>query len=212
MPKRPAGPPPHARALSAQNHLPLVARPTLGSPATEQLGNSLHLTESDREYLTYVPHSTLAKHAGKPWKWSFPRYLHSDVAARSPILMRLLLAYAATELEGRASTDPDLAGLTVTRTRWAGATHYNTALHEFCTLLATCNGQPMMPADIDEIIASFYIMISLEAHSGTTSSGLMAHLSGVQAFLEASKIVSLPTGEIKRELSKVSKTLLLYIL
>lgn len=185
-----------------------------GSPAGYQLGNSLHLTVMDREYLTYFPQSTLVKWVGKPWQWAFLRHLYSSVASRSSVVMRLILANAASELEGRKTTDPALAGLVVSKTRGAGAAHYGAALREFSDMLQqslSCK-LPLTWAEIDEIAASFFFMVSYERHFGGAESGLATHLAGVQAFLEASGIFSRQTGDLKGDISEMAKNLLLYIM
>jgi len=185
-----------------------------GFSATQQLGNSLHLTVMDREYLMYFPQSTLVKWIGKPWQWAFLRHLYSDVAARSPVVMRLILANAASELEGRKLTDPELAGLAVSKTRGMGAAHYGAALREFSAMLHQCLDQklPLARSTIDEIAASFFFMISYEHHFGGDDSGLAAHLSGVQAFLETCGVFSRQTSELRGDVSEMAKNLMLYIM
>lgn len=202
-------------ALAAiQSRRLLLPRDMFGFSANNELSNSLHLTVMDREYLMYFPRSTLVKWVGKPWQWAFLRHLYGDVASRSPVVMRLILANAASELEGRKATDPELAGLAVSKTRGTGAAHYGAALREFGAMLEQCLEQkrPLTKSAIDEIVASFFFMISYERHFEGRDSGLAAHLSGVQAFLETCGVFSRQTGELKGDVSEMAKNLLLFIM
>jgi hypothetical protein len=183
------------------------------SNSNQELGNSLRLSSEDRDYLVYFPGSAMARWVGKPWKWGFIRYLYTHVASKSSILMRLILALSASELEGRKLSDPSLSGLAVSSTTGAGAAYYGMALREFGTTLSQHRTHGVLGrALIDEVIASFFFMILYERNYGDDHRDLVTHLSGIQAFLETCGVMSRGSVELQGDVSELAKNLLLFIL
>lgn len=200
-----------AKALQIQQHRLVLPRDLLGLSG-QQLRNSLQLSSIDGEYLAYFPNTVLVTWVGKPWKWGFLRYLYSQVASDSPIVMRLILALSASEIEGRRSQDPERIRWSVPSRAGTGVAHYSTALREFRTELEKLRGQLLTQEKLDEIITSFFFMISYEFHFGGDWSGLTAHLLGFAAFLKGCGLWVDLSSAASTKLSAQSKNLLLYIM
>jgi hypothetical protein len=190
----------------------LLPRDAFGLSTSQQLRNSLRLSSMDREYLVYFPNTIVVAWVGKPWKWGLLRYLYSSVASESPVVMRLMLALSASELETRRSMDPD-------RIRWSlpcqpgtGVAHYSAALREFRSELERSRRQPLSQEKLDEIIAAFFFLISYEHHFGGGWSGLNTHLSGMYAFLKSCGVLGDLSSEPEVDMAVSSKNLLLYIM
>ena len=199
------------KALQAQQYRLVLPRDFIGLSG-QQLRNSLQLSNIDGEYLAYFPNTVLVTWVGKPWKWGFLRYLYSQVAAESSIVMRLILALSASEIEGRRLQDPERIRWSVPCRLGTGVAHYSTALREFRTELEHLRGRSMTQEKLDEIITSFFFMISYEFHFGRDWSGLTAHLLGFAAFLRDCGLWVDLSSSASTRLSAQSKNLLLYIM
>ncbi|KAL2214567.1 hypothetical protein CC79DRAFT_1283815, partial [Sarocladium strictum] len=177
---------PLSKALVLQKQRTLLPRDLFGFSGSQQLANSLHLSPIDRDYLAYFPQCSVVRWVGKPWEWGFLRHLYSNFASQSSMVMRMILAVSASELENRRSTDPSLS---VTTTVWgnprAGVAHYSAALREFGGLLARCRDEKQLPSQsvVDEIVTAMFFMVTYEHLFCGEQTGLAAHLSGVHAFL-----------------------------
>lgn len=179
---------------------------------TCQLRNSLHLSIADREFLVYFPSSTLITCFGKPWKWAILRYLYSRVASESSVVMRLILAISASEVEGRKDMDPDNFAWSTPCRRGTGMAHYSTALFEFRQELEELAHCPPSQRRLDGVIAAFVFMVVYEAHFGAGWSAMGAHISGAYAFLKACGVLNNENSEATAELSVVGKWLLMFLM
>ncbi|KAL6228667.1 major facilitator superfamily domain-containing protein [Aspergillus navahoensis] len=157
-------------------YLPLLPR-GLSSPPT-----SLSLSDQDREYLAFFPHSSLVQWIGKPWRWASLNYLHSKIAPHSPVIMKMILAIAATELEGLRCAAH--RGLQQGGQVWeVGAGHYRSALREFHSLLG--RPLPYSKLQVNEILAAFLLMVVYEYYFSPNTVGLVMHLRGIYTFLRS---------------------------
>ncbi|KAJ5710610.1 hypothetical protein N7488_004766 [Penicillium malachiteum] len=158
----------------------------------------------DQEYLAFVPRTMLVHILGKSWKWGSARYLHCHVAQDSPIVMMMLLAISANELESRQIAE----GSKLRRVN-TGVNYYRAALQRFS---ATLNNQEYQSErGYNEIFAVFFLMLYYEKQFGTDLGGLRAHLRGVHAFLKTNCSTGSTMQGLLDRLPILSKQLLLYI-
>lgn len=191
----------------------LLPRDMLSSSAGGcQLRNSLHLSAVDREYLLYFPNTALVTCFGKPWKWAILRYLYSRLAAESSVVMRLILAISASELEGRKSMDPECPRWSVKCRPEAGVAHYSAALFQFRTELELSAKGPQSQQKLEEIITAFLFMVIYESQFGTDWSGIHAHLSGAYAYLRSFGAMANGQSQSGVEPSVLSKWLMLFLM
>lgn len=177
-----------------------------------QLRNSLQLSLADREYLVYFPNTSLVTLIGKPWKWGTLRYLYGRVASESSIVMRLILAISASEVEGRRDLDPENFKFPAPCRRGTGLAHYSAALLEFRNELAHFARGPPSQSRMDGVIAAFVLMVVYEGHFGSGWSAMRSHISGAYAFLKARGVLLSNNSKVDTELSVLSKWLLMSLM
>ncbi|KAL6229059.1 hypothetical protein BDW75DRAFT_246081 [Aspergillus navahoensis] len=123
--------------------------------------------------------------------------------------MKMILAVAATELEGirraqhRATQEQDQI--------WeAGTAHYRGALRDFQYLLG--KPQPFSTSQINEILAAFLLMVVYEHHFSSDAVGLVVHLRGIYTFLRSCGVTFQPCPQQVSQLPELSQQLLLIIM
>ncbi|KAI9148286.1 hypothetical protein HJFPF1_12114 [Paramyrothecium foliicola] len=189
-----------------QSHRPLVPRDSFGS-LNHHLSNSLVLSSEDRECLFFFPHTAVVAFVGKPWQWDMQSHLFSHVAYHSAVVMRLIIAISSSELQWRKERDHEVGCISDRATE-----HYVAALREFQTVLDEVGKQPPSRERQDEVMATFYFLIAYEQHFSADGSGLSAHLSGVQAFLERCGISTHNLSQLAEKLYSATSGSLLLIM
>ncbi|OJJ66151.1 hypothetical protein ASPBRDRAFT_138677, partial [Aspergillus brasiliensis CBS 101740] len=175
-----------APVLQARLNPPLLPRSPISGYASSSFPSSLGLSVQDREYLSFYPHSSLIRWFGKPWRWNSLYYLQTDIAPHSCVVMRMILAIAATELEGlrhraRRETPHGPYSPPGGSPLKTGASHYRHALQDFQALLAS--RRYFSPRDVNEILAAFLLMVVYEYYFSFDRAGVDIHIRGVYAFL-----------------------------
>ncbi|RAO68529.1 uncharacterized protein BHQ10_004541 [Talaromyces amestolkiae] len=173
------------------------------------------LSAQDREYLAFFPHTSLVQWFGKPWKWASLNYLHSKIAPHSVVVMRMVLAIAAAELESiRYAQQTQSSGEPPRQRdheRWvAGTHHYRIALRGFQSLLV--KSRPLSEQEFDEILAAFLLMAIYELHFSADTAGLQVHISGIYTFLRVRGVTFQGTWQQGSNLPVLSQQLLLFIM
>jgi hypothetical protein len=146
---------------------------------------------------------------GKPWKWTSLNYLYSKIAPHSPVVMKMILAITATELEGTRCAQHK--GLQEGDQNWdAGTVHYRSALRDFPYLLG--KPQPLSRSQINEILATFLLMVVYEHHFSSDTVGLIVHLRGVYTFLRSCGVTFQHSPHQGPRLPELSQQLLLFVM
>jgi hypothetical protein len=108
------------------------------------------------------------------------------MAHNSPIVMRMLLAIAGSELaanrlgeESPRSTAPNLHPQNTA----ISVNYYRKALAAFAGILNDNAEVCRTEMQLNEVFAVFFLMVLYEQKCGQNSDGLMAHIHGVSAFL-----------------------------
>lgn len=143
--------------------------------------NSLSLTEHDHKYFQYFPSSSIVYYYMKGWNWSSFCYLYEGPAATNKVIMRMILALAASDMhrEGLVIRSP---GRPTAEDH--GRYHYSLAVKEFRQLLET----PRRNVSIEEleiIFATMFLMVTYEWQFGHSVRHLQLHLHGVRSLLES---------------------------
>ncbi|KAF3401945.1 hypothetical protein F1880_009953 [Penicillium rolfsii] len=169
------------------------------------LANSLRLRDVDRQYLAFVPYTTLVHSLGKSWKWGCARYLHSNIARDSPTVMMMLLAISANEFDSRQLGEGHkLWGMNT------GTGYYTEALRRFST---SFNNREFQSAKTyNEDFAVFFLMLYYEHQFGTDPEGFKAHIRGFYAFFRAYCSAGSLIRKGLERLPILSQQLLLYII
>jgi hypothetical protein len=143
--------------------------------------NSLTLTEHDQKYFQYFPSSSIIYYYMKGWHWSSFCYLYQGPAATNKVIMRMLLALAASDMhrQGLVVRSP---GRPTAEDH--GRYHYSLAVKEFRQLLET----PRRSVSVEEleiIFATMFLMVTYEWQFGHSVRHLQLHLHGVRSLLES---------------------------
>lgn len=143
--------------------------------------NSLTLTEHDQKYFQYFPSSSIIYYYMKGWHWSSFYYLYHGPAATNKVIMRMILAMAASDMhrQGLVVRSP---GRPTAEDH--GRYHYSLAVKEFRQLLET----PRRSVSVEEleiIFATMFLMITYEWQFGHSVRHLQLHLHGVRSLLES---------------------------
>jgi Amt family ammonium transporter len=128
----------------------------------------------DQEYLQYFPSSSPIFYFMKGWEWSSFGYLYKKPAATSKIVMRMILAIAATDIsrQNRRQVAED-----------HGRSHYGLAVQEFRALLAQVDARNISSSELRTIFAIMFLMIIYEWVFGHSVRHLQLHLQGVWCLL-----------------------------
>lgn len=143
--------------------------------------NSLTLTEYDQKYFQYFPSSSIIYYYMKGWHWSSFCYLYQEPAATNKVIMRMILALAASDMhrQGLVVRSP---GRPTAEDH--GRYHYSLAVKEFRQLLET----PRRSVSVEEleiIFATMFLMVTYEWQFGHSVRHLQLHLHGVRSLLES---------------------------
>lgn len=165
---RPVSPSRGTRAV-AGNRLPAIP-PALSFAETDlQCANSLVLTPQDRHLLAFFPSTTIFLYYDFGAHSSL-RYLAERLSRSSSIVMSMVLAISAGELQKRGDY------------RWTSSlSHYNVALKQ----LNNCVAQGSGLQNVEDPIAAIFLMMNYElrffgAHSVER---MKAHLGGLWALI-----------------------------
>ncbi|KAJ5488547.1 hypothetical protein N7539_003437 [Penicillium diatomitis] len=173
---------PQLSSLFGSSGGPFLFRPSLNTPLTMRemtCANSLTLTETDRKYFDYFPSSSIVYYYMKGWRWSSFCYLYSGPAATNKVIMRMLLAMAASDMHrhglvgrspGRPTADDH------------GRYHYSLAVKEFRQLLETPR-ESVSIAELEVIFATMFLMVTYEWQFGHSIRHLQLHLHGIRSLL-----------------------------
>ncbi|EPS32981.1 hypothetical protein PDE_07942 [Penicillium oxalicum 114-2] len=158
--------------------------PSLSTPLTVPdltCANSLTLTRTDRKYFEYFPSSSIVYYYMKGWQWSTFWYLYQGPAATNKVIMRMLLAIAASDMHrqglvvrspGRPTADDH------------GRYHYSLAVKEFRQLLEAPR-ESVSVAELEIIFATMFLMVTYEWQFGHSIRHLQLHLHGIRSLLES---------------------------
>lgn len=143
--------------------------------------NSLTLTQDDQKYFQYFPSSSIVYYYMKGWPWSSFGYLYQGPAATNKVIMRMILALAASDMHrhgllvrspGRRTADDH------------GRYHYSLAVKEFRQLLETPRRQVSVE-ELESIFATMFLMVTYEWQFGHSVRHLQLHLHGVRSLLDS---------------------------
>ncbi|RFU27505.1 hypothetical protein B7463_g8821, partial [Scytalidium lignicola] len=147
----------------------------LNSPRERICANSLVLADNDQEYFQYFPSSSPIFFFMKGWDWSCFNYIYKTPAATSKIIMRMILAIAATDKSRHHDRDGQ---------EDKGRSYYGLAVREFRDLLTHVDPN-ISRSDVQMIFAIMFLMIIYESLFGHSVSHLQMHLHGVVTLLKA---------------------------
>lgn len=117
----------------------------------------------------------------KGWQWSTFWYLYQGPAATNKVIMRMLLAIAASDMHrqglvvrspGRPTADDH------------GRYHYSLAVKEFRQLLEAPR-ESVSVAELEIIFATMFLMVTYEWQFGHSIRHLQLHLHGIRSLLES---------------------------
>lgn len=187
--------------------------------------NSLTLTVSDQNYFRYFPSSSVVFYYMKPWEWSSFGFLYQGPAATNKLIMRMILAIAASDMHRRGLI-PNSVGKDASKN--PGRYHYEAAVQEFRQYLeehaatGEMHGDLVAESECEIIFCIMFLMIMYEWYYGHSVKDLQLHLQGVRCLLKAHpKMFTmkgmadaiLSTGSIpKKGLSFMPAQLLLWVL
>lgn len=172
--------------------------------------NALTLTAADRKYFAFFPSCSVVYYYMKPWDWSSFGFLYKAPAASSKLIMRMILAIAASDIHRRkvfADSDP----MAHQAAKYHGRHHYGLAVQEFRQLLEqglTNNRDDRSSEDVEMIFCTMFLMITFEGYFGNSVKHLQMHLQGVKCLVQAhpelfarkeAKSMILMTGESSNE-------------
>lgn len=143
--------------------------------------NSLTLTEHDQKYFQYFPSSSIIYYYMKGWQWSSFCYLYQGPAATNKVIMRMILAIAASDMhrQGLIVRSP---GRPTAEDH--GRYHYSLAVKEFRQLLETPR-RSVSVAELEIIFATMFLMVTYEWQFGHSVRHLQLHIHGVRSLLES---------------------------
>jgi hypothetical protein len=149
---------------------------------------------------------------GKPWKWTFLNYVHSKIAPHSAVVLRMILAIAAMELEGiRSACHTGCDSLPQYQKRLeVGSRYYACALRDFQCILS--KPLRLSERELNEILAAFFLMVVYEHHFSSDTVGLEVHIRGIYTFLRAEGLTFQDASQIGSKMPGLSQQLLLLIM
>lgn len=145
-----------------------------------QCANSLTLTTQDKHLWNFFPSTTffaIYDFGG----CSLFRYLTSELANSSSIIMSMILATSASEMHKRG-----LNPIQDSRTSVDGLHHYNVALNHLQTRLACTKNE----SNVEVLLASIFFMLNYEIQFPTSTSApqIKTHLEGLWALISTHPI------------------------
>lgn len=159
--------------------------------------NPLTLTVSDQNYFRYFPSSSVVFYYMKPWEWSSFGFLYQGPAATNKLIMRMILAVAASDMH-RRGLDPNSAGQSTSKDH--GRYHYEVAVQEFRQYLeehganGEMQGELVAESECEIIFCTMFLMITYEWFYGHYVKHLQLHLQGVRCLLKAHPKMFTMTG------------------
>ncbi|KAI0601141.1 hypothetical protein F4775DRAFT_542847 [Biscogniauxia sp. FL1348] len=198
-------------SAAAQNRLLLSCTRLIPPPSPPNIpcSNSVLPARHDQVFLEYFPASTVYYlYASR--RWGPLQYLCEVTALSSSMVMRMILAISASEMQRRGLC----AALQGSR-QDLGLYHYTAALKELQDCVAV--REVRRGRGIDEIVATVFLMIQYGLQSTSLLSHVKAHFSGIRS-LVTSYVWSLSQpgkkqrGKATVSLPPLSSRLLLWIL
>ncbi|KAH8691600.1 hypothetical protein BGW36DRAFT_304717 [Talaromyces proteolyticus] len=149
--------------------------------------NALTLTVADQNYFRFFPSSSVVFYYMKPWEWSSFGFIYQGPAAANKLIMRMILALAASDMHRRGLIS-DVASHEAARNH--GRYHYELAVRDLREYLehGTSNetGEGgASESEFEMIFCTMFLMISFEWHYGHSVKHLQLHLQGVRCLLKA---------------------------
>ena len=142
--------------------------------------NSLVLSKQDQKYFQYFPSSSLVFYYMKAWQWSSFCYLYQGPATTSKVIMRMILALAASDMH-RNGFETQSPGRPTAEDH--ARNHYGLAVKEFRQMLETPR-RHVSHIELEMIFVTMFLMIMYEWQFGTHVRHLQLHLQGVRSLLE----------------------------
>ena len=142
--------------------------------------NSLVLSKQDQNYFQYFPSSSIVFYYMKAWQWSSFCYLYQGPATTSKVIMRMILALAASDMP-RNGFEAQSPGRATAEDH--ARHHYGLAVKEFRQMLETPR-RHVSHIELEMIFVTMFLMIMYEWQFGTHVRHLQLHLQGVRSLLE----------------------------
>ncbi|KAI5922424.1 hypothetical protein F4810DRAFT_263659 [Camillea tinctor] len=198
-------------STAAKNRLILSCSRLIPPPSSPdiQCPNSVLLARYDQIFLEYFPSSTVY-YLHAPRRWGPLQYLCEVTALSSSMIMRMMLAISASEMQQRGLC----TALQGSRQDF-GLYHYTAALKELQDYVTV--GEIRRDGSIDEVLATIFLMIQYGLQSAPLLSHVKAHFSGIRSLVTSyvgSLNQSSKKGRSKTSISlpPLSSRLLLWIL
>jgi hypothetical protein len=124
----------------------------------------------------------------KPWEWSSFGFLYQGPAATNKLIMRMILAIAASDMHRRGLV-PNSTGQDPSKN--PGRYHYEAAVQEFRQYLeehaatGETQGDLVAESECEIIFCTMFLMIMYEWYYGHSVKDLQLHLQGVRCLLKA---------------------------
>ncbi|KAE8552136.1 hypothetical protein EYB25_006030 [Talaromyces marneffei] len=160
--------------------------------------NALTMTAADQNYFRYFPSSSVVFYYMKNWEWSSLRLLYKGPAAANKIIMRMMLAIAASDMH-RQRNFSSAAEKEATKRR--AQYHYELAVQEFRQYLeeygnaANNNNdddddepgtvEKALESESEMIFSVMFLMITYEWNFGHSVKHFQMHIEGVRCMLKA---------------------------
>jgi hypothetical protein len=152
--------------------------------------NALTMTAADQIYFRYFPSSSVVFYYMKSWEWSSLGFLYKGPAAANKIIMRMMLAIAASDMhrQGYFSSAAEKES-----TKRRAQYHYELAVQEFRQYLEehgsanTGLGKPerVLESGSEMIFSIMFLMITYEWYFGHSVKHFQMHIEGVRCLLKA---------------------------
>lgn len=146
------------------------------------------LSPMDQTYFRFFPSSSVVYFYMKPWAWSSFGFLHQGPAAANKLIMRMILALSASDMQRRGLLGTQEASKNHARY------HYDRAVREFRKYLEEDRGGissqrkeggKTAESECEMIFCTMFLMIMWEWHFGHSVKHLQLHLQGVRCLLKA---------------------------
>lgn len=152
--------------------------------------NALTMTAADQNYFRYFPSSSVVFYYMKSWEWSSLGFLYKGPAAANKIIMRMMLAIAASDMhrQGYFSSAAEKES-----TRRRAQYHYELAVQEFRQYLeehGSANAElgkaeRVLESGSEMIFSIMFLMITYEWYFGHSVKHFQMHIEGVRCLLKA---------------------------
>lgn len=178
-------------AVSITDLFPLHHDPRVMELSSPEMtcSNELIMTLADQNYFRYFPSSSVVFYYMKSWEWSSLGFLYKGPAAANKIIMRMMLAIAASDMYRQGYTSITEKESTKRRAQY----HYELAVQEFRqyleehgsanTELGKCGR--VLESGPEIVFSIMFLMITYEWYFGHSVKHFQMHIEGVRSLLKA---------------------------